>query len=379
MKLRWYDRLLIALSAVALLSIAVLAFATGVGYPERLYDIGSDIVAAVFGHFSPSSWIAGALAILAAVVLFAWALRLIIAILPFKRKETFFNAVQNDDGKLSISLEALESLVRKCVDGHAEFSDSNIVIIGGDEKATVSIRTSMTSGVSMPKLTAMLQNEVKAYLRECAGVNLSGVDIIVEDTKALPAAPPPSATFENSGDVIADFLKDIKPGQQVAANVASSDEPSAPPKRPFGFDFNLGKRLPKIERKKNPDTDSSAASNVGAVSQGEGDAPLVFTEPIISANPTNTFQTNTFNNIVIDDSVNNNNGTNAFDTKPFDSIPLDSIPLDSKSAESRPIDLGSLFARMTESGDTQRPNGSDNPAEPHTFVYPPSDGDEPKV
>lgn len=201
MRMRWYDRVLIILSALLLIAMGALLFMTGVRSPQPAYDFGLKLIQAFIGltavHWVRSgAWYAISLLVLAGLVLFGWGVRQLISLLPKrKEEEPYFNASDMQNGRLSISLQALEHLVTKCVEEHPEFSDSIIKITGDEEKATVNISASLATGISMPKATAALQKEIIEYLSDCAGIDVTGVNVIVDDTKHNPAIPSPKAVY----------------------------------------------------------------------------------------------------------------------------------------------------------------------------------------
>jgi hypothetical protein len=122
--------------------------------------------------------------------LIVWAIRQIISIIPKKTRQSFFNAKQMENGKLSISLTALEHLVNRCLSNHTEFANSHVRIFGDEDKARVSIRSSIIGGASMPKSTSALQKEIVDHLNDYAGITVKSVDVVVEDTR-LPGQLPP--------------------------------------------------------------------------------------------------------------------------------------------------------------------------------------------
>ena len=196
MKIRWFDRLLITLSALLLLALGALLVMTGIRVPEAVYAFGIKLIQAFLGlkavHWVRSgAWYSIAALILGGALIIAWGLRLLSSLLPKRERRTVFNASRLEHGNLSIALQALEHLVTKCVADHPEFTDARIRISGDDEKAAVTIRAALLSGVSMPKATAELQQQIVSYLSECAGIPVSGVHVIVEDTRHNPALPPP--------------------------------------------------------------------------------------------------------------------------------------------------------------------------------------------
>ncbi|MDR2657906.1 MAG: alkaline shock response membrane anchor protein AmaP [Oscillospiraceae bacterium] len=187
MRIRWYDRVLIALSGLLLLALGLLLIMTGIHEPKPVYDFGIKLTQAFLGltvvHWIREGlWYVLAVMIAAGLAISLWGVRQWISLIPRRKHETFFAATQIDRGTLSIARPALEHLVQKCVSEHPEMSVSKINISSENDKAMVRMRATMRSGVSMPKATAALKKEIVEYISECAGIEVSNVQVIVEDT-----------------------------------------------------------------------------------------------------------------------------------------------------------------------------------------------------
>ncbi|MDR1262984.1 MAG: alkaline shock response membrane anchor protein AmaP [Oscillospiraceae bacterium] len=187
MRIRWYDRVLIALSGLLLLALGLLLIMTGLHAPKPVYDFGIKLTQAFLGltvvHWiREGMWYVLAVTIAAGLAFSLWGVRQWISLIPKRKHETFFAATQIDHGTLSIARPALEHLVQKCVSEHPEMSVSKINISNESEKAMVRLRATIRSGVSMPKATAALKMEIVKYISECAGIEVSNVQVIVEDT-----------------------------------------------------------------------------------------------------------------------------------------------------------------------------------------------------
>ncbi|GHU73629.1 hypothetical protein AGMMS49992_12860 [Clostridia bacterium] len=187
MRIRWYDRVLIALSGLILLALGLLLIMTGLHAPKPVYDFGIKLAQAFMGlsvvhAIREGVWFALAALLVGGLLLALWGIRQWISLIPKRQKEQFFAATQIDRGTLTIARPALEHLVQKCVAEHPEMTVSKTTITSDADKATIRLRATMRSGVSMPKVTAALQKEIIAYLSECAGIAVSSVQVIVDDT-----------------------------------------------------------------------------------------------------------------------------------------------------------------------------------------------------
>ena len=211
MKIRWYDRLLVTISALLLITLG--AFLIMTVFPSTgMYSVGQDVFNAfgwnaVSNGLASGNWIVIASLIVVGLLLIAWGVRQILSLAPKKKRQSFFNATELPHGRLSISLTALEHLVNKCIGNHTEFTDSHIRITGDEDKAKVAIKSTITGGISMPKSTEALQKEIVSHLGEYAGIQVSAVDVVVEDTRLntqLPAYEPKRLTEAERVEPIAE-------------------------------------------------------------------------------------------------------------------------------------------------------------------------------
>lgn len=117
----------------------------------------------------------------AAVVLVLFALLLIGVMLPAKRKRSSTFAIQrNENGMVRISLKALETLVQKCLNQHAELKVVTSSLYSDEESVRVDIHINLQTDISMPLAISALQKQVKKYLEACSGVQIQEVRIFVE-------------------------------------------------------------------------------------------------------------------------------------------------------------------------------------------------------
>jgi len=88
----------------------------------------------------------------------------------------------NENGEVSISVKAMESLVHKCLDKYDELKVLSINITNGREGVVVSLRIALANGISIPLAVNSLQKQVKQYLMACSGVDVQEVCVQVETT-----------------------------------------------------------------------------------------------------------------------------------------------------------------------------------------------------
>ena len=124
--------------------------------------------------------------IVIAVVCALIALLLISITLPARKKRSSTFAIQqNENGMVRISLKALDTLVQKCLNKHAELKVVTSSLYSDEESVRVDVHISLQSDISMPLAISSLQKQIKKYLEACSGVVVKEVRVFVDGT--LPA------------------------------------------------------------------------------------------------------------------------------------------------------------------------------------------------
>ncbi len=142
-----------------------------------------------------------ALAIIALLLILAFLL--IISLLPNREKRSSSFAVQqNENGTVRISLKALETLVNKCLDQHAELKVVTSSLFSDEQSVRVDIHIVLQTDISMPMAISVLQKQVKRYLEACSGVDVKEVRIFVDSTM-----PSSEATRESPYAIPESMLK----------------------------------------------------------------------------------------------------------------------------------------------------------------------------
>ena len=178
-----WDRILLLLCALCALcgAAAIIALLTGV--------IGVEgITAFITEHAVWLEDMKGKLVLIAAAaVLAVLGLMLLSAIFPAKKKRSSTFAIQrNENGMVRISLKALETLVQKCLNQHAELKVVTSSLFSDEESVRVDVHINMQTDISMPLAISALQKQIKKYLEACSGVVIQEVRIFVDGT--MPAA-----------------------------------------------------------------------------------------------------------------------------------------------------------------------------------------------
>ena len=159
-----WDRILILLCALVALGCAAGVVALLVG--KISFDMITGWIAAVdMSKFVVKAAMVGIAALFVLLFLLLFAM-----ILPSRKKRSSNYAIQrNENGMVRISLKALETLVNKCLNQHAELK----------------VVTSSQSDISMPLAISALQKQIKKYLEACSGVMVQEVRVFVDST--IPA------------------------------------------------------------------------------------------------------------------------------------------------------------------------------------------------
>ena len=187
-----WDRILILLCALVALGCAAGVVALLVG--KISFDMITGWIAAVdMSKFVVKAAMVGIAALF--VLLF---LLLKTGILPLekiqdvgdlllsrKKRSSNYAIQRNENGMVRISLKALETLVNKCLNQHAELKVVTSSLYSDEESIRVDVHISLQSDISMPLAISALQKQIKKYLEACSGVMVQEVRVFVDST--IPA------------------------------------------------------------------------------------------------------------------------------------------------------------------------------------------------
>ena len=175
-----WDRILILLCALIALGCAAGVVALLVG--KISFDMITGRIAAVdMSKFVVKAAMVGIAALFVLLFLLLFAM-----ILPSRKKRSINYAIQrNENGMVRISLKALETLVNKCLNQHAELKVVTSSLYSDEESIRVDVHISLQSDISMPLAISALQKQIKKYLEACSGVMVQEVRVFVDST--IPA------------------------------------------------------------------------------------------------------------------------------------------------------------------------------------------------
>ena len=176
MRLKVWDRVFCALSGLMILVAGVGLFVFGAGiFPFRLDVSFLDQAYAVWQR---------AVMVAVAVGLCLLGIRGILMLFRGNRERGFIMQ-HTEYGDLSISMTAMENMVKKCVDTHDELKVSSTRILHARDGVIVSMRISLAGGVNIPLAVSALQKQIKQYITSCSGVDVREVRVMVETNNSL--------------------------------------------------------------------------------------------------------------------------------------------------------------------------------------------------
>ena len=172
MKIRILDRILVAIAGLLVLAgCAALA--------AQLF-FGKDVAGRATKLLTDSQyriWLIAALVLL--VLLGCYCILMLFRHRGHKDK---FVMQKTENGELSISLKAMESMVQKCMDLHKELSVQNVRLENQKGGLLIRIRGTVAGGVSIPLTVDALQQQIKQYVTACSGVEVKDIKVQIESS-----------------------------------------------------------------------------------------------------------------------------------------------------------------------------------------------------
>jgi len=218
-----WDRILLFLCAICALcgAAAIAALLLGV--------IGAEGIVAYINQYAPlmDGMKGKVIMIAAAAVLVILAVMLLSAIFPSRKKRSSTFAIQrNENGTVRISLKALETLVQKCLNQHAELKVVSSSLFSDEESVRVDVHINMQTDISMPLAISALQKQIKKYLEACSGVVIQEVRIFVEGT--MPAtADTADSPYALPISILGNENEAIEPAQEEVMTIEPAAEEAA--------------------------------------------------------------------------------------------------------------------------------------------------------
>ena len=238
MRFTVWDRIIAAVSGLLLLVFGVGLFVFGAGVIPFRLDIS-------FLDWSFELWQRAVMVVVSLVIVF-FGLRG-LALLFRSSKEKGFILQHTEYGDLSISMSAMENMVKKCVDTHEELRVASTRIHHAREGVIVNLRIALASGVNIPIAVSALQKQIKQYITSCSGVDVKEVRVMVETNNGLS----PSAGVRTSDTLKADVDAATRAGELVGSlhEAAQNAMPAEPVTEHKPAKEPLHQRLFKREEK----------------------------------------------------------------------------------------------------------------------------------
>ncbi len=277
MKLKLMDRIV-----AFFLGLIVFAFGLGVlAFSANLWLTSYNAMYALWQHL-----VVGAIGILLC------ALGLHGMAMAFRSgREKGFIAQHTEYGDLSISMSAIENMVKKCVDSHSELKVGSTRIRHARDSIIVSIRISLANGVNIPLAVSALQRQIKQYITSCSGVDVKEVRVMVETNNSLVSAPCPlpADTMIADADAASKAGDVVNSLHETAQNAMPKEMPPKPPAYKKPFHQRLFRREEKPQIVPQPPVSEATTDPSENAAETKYDAaqtkPYAETEPSAQAQP----------------------------------------------------------------------------------------------
>lgn len=225
MKIRFWDRVMLFLCALAL----VLAGAYLIAQSVLLLTMSEPPM--------PTAriwmWGQGAAGVLLAVLgayLFAFPGK-------FFRHKRDFVIQQTEIGELRIAVTAIENLVQKCIDVHPEIHVVSMHVRNNREGVVIDLRIALANNISIPLAVASLQKQIKQYLSASSGIDVKEIQVSVETAEDAAAEGSPylvpnnAQAAHNTAEKAAETREKEKPALHRRI-FGHSDQPAIVPEAP---------------------------------------------------------------------------------------------------------------------------------------------------
>ena len=172
MKIRILDRILVALAGL-------LVLAGCAGLAAQLF-FGKDVAGYATKLLTDPNyriWF-----IIALVILLVLGFYCLLILFRHRGRRDKFVMQKTENGELSISLKAMESMVQKCLDPHKELSVQSVRLENQKGGLLIRIRGTVAGGVSIPLTVDALQQQIKQYVTACSGVEVKDIRVQIESS-----------------------------------------------------------------------------------------------------------------------------------------------------------------------------------------------------
>ena len=212
MKIRILDRIMAAIAGLLVLAgCAALA--------AQLF-FGKDVTGAATKLITDETyriWLIAGLAVLVLIGAYCF-----LILFRHRSRKDKFVMQKTENGELSISLKAMESMVQKCLDPHKELSVQSVRLENQKGGLLIRIRGTVAGGVSIPLTVDALQQQIKQYVTACSGVEVKDIRVRIESSgpeakESLYAIEAPTARALPGGSATKEEKPKEKPAEEPEA------------------------------------------------------------------------------------------------------------------------------------------------------------------
>lgn len=174
MKIRVLDRILVAIAGLLMIGACA-------GLVGQVF-FGKDVIGFATKQLNSESVMAKVIIGICAALLLVLGIYCLLMLFRHRRKRDKFILQKMETGELAISLDTLETMVKKCLDQHSEIKTETIRLENQREGLLIQIRGIIAGGISIPLTVDTLQKQIKQYVTACSGVEVKGIRIQVESS-----------------------------------------------------------------------------------------------------------------------------------------------------------------------------------------------------
>ena len=221
MKMTLWDRVLSAISGALIVAAGICLLDLG---------LGVSLLGTPWAGDFPVWW-HRALVFIGALLLIALGVHGILML--FRRgREKGFIIQHSEYGDMSISMNALESMVQKCVASHQELTVNATRIQHAREGIIVDIKITLLGGVNIPLTVNALQKQIKQYITSCSGVDVHKVRVMVEtdarSASEADAQPAPDTPVPVAAVPLADGIEEpiLRHAEETVSYALTPHEPA---------------------------------------------------------------------------------------------------------------------------------------------------------
>lgn len=173
MKLRPFDRFLLALCLLLVVFAGLMALLVGAGALQTAF--------VQMFNLCMAHWYNRLVLCLVSLAFALCAVRVLISLsAPGEGRVETVTLKTTENGQINLSLEALDTLVQKSVRGHAAVREvRSAEAVGEHGEVRISLRLGLVHDAVVPEVCQAVQAAVREYVQQKAGLNVAEVEILV--------------------------------------------------------------------------------------------------------------------------------------------------------------------------------------------------------